>query len=423
MSASVPSPEGVAHVQRRTVGVLSAVQVVGGLGAGAALSVGALLVKEVSGSSAWAGLATTMLTLGSALIALPLAALASARGRRPALTVGWVLAAAGALVVVAGAELDAAWLLLAGLFVLGASTATNLQSRYAATDLAEPRHVGRALSLVVWATTIGSVIGPNLTAIGAHTAQALGIPDLAGPFALAALGFALTALLTGVALVPDPLRVADSLRPRADDGAATRPRMRDAWPVLRSNAAARTGVVTIVGAHALMVAVMAMTPVHMADHGSTLTIIGLTISLHIAGMFALAPVMGILADRWGRGRTIVLGQALLLLAALVAGTAGESETRMIVGLTVLGLGWSASTIAGSSLVAQAVPAPMRPTVQGTSDFLMSLGGAVGGLLAGVIIHAWGFGPLNLVAAFLTVPAIRMVLAGRHRLDRRGRLVT
>ncbi|MFD1826356.1 MFS transporter [Mumia zhuanghuii] len=422
MSTPAHSPERVASIQRRTVGVLSGAQVVGGLGAGAALSVGALLVRDVSGSSAWAGLATTMLTLGSALLALPLAALASARGRRPALATGWLLAAAGALVVVAGAQLDATWLILAGLFVVGANTATNLQSRYAATDLAQPLHVGRALSLVVWATTIGSVIGPNLTEVGARTADMLGIPDLAGPFAIAAVGFAATAVLTGLALVPDPLRVAKSLRPDVVDGVSTRPRMRDAWPVLRANAAARTGVVSVAGAHALMVAVMAMTPVHMADHGSSLTIIGLTISLHIAGMFALSPVMGILADRWGRGRTIVLGQALLLLATLVAGTAGESETRMIVGLTLLGLGWSASTIAGSSLIAQAVPTEMRPPVQGASDFVMSLGGALGGLLAGVIIAMWGFGPLNLVAAFLTVPAIRMVRAGRHHVARPGRLV-
>ncbi|MGH1562434.1 MFS transporter [Mumia sp. DW29H23] len=421
MTTGAYSPGHVAGIQRRTVGVLASSQVIGGLGAGAALSVGALLVKDVSGSSAWAGLATTMLTLGSALLALPLAALASSRGRRPALALGWLLACVGALVVVAGAELDAAWLVLVGLFVVGANTATNLQSRYAATDLAEPLHVGRALSLVVWATTIGSVIGPNLTEVGARTADALGVPDLAGPFAIAAVGFAATAVLTAVALVPDPLRVAKELRPVADGELVSRPRMRDAWPLLHSNAAARTGVVTIAGAHALMVAVMAMTPVHMADHGSSLTIIGITISLHIAGMFALAPVMGILTDRWGRGRTIVLGQAILLLATLVAGTAGESEPRMMVGLTLLGLGWSASTIAGSSLVAQSVPADVRPTVQGASDFVMSLGGALGGLLAGVIINAWGFGPLNVVAAFLTVPAIRMVVAGRHRIGAAGRL--
>ncbi|KAA1423689.1 MFS transporter [Mumia zhuanghuii] len=414
MSTEVYTADRVAGIQRRTIGVLASAQVVGGIGAGAALSVGALLVKDVSGSSAVAGLATTMLTLGAALLAVPLAALASARGRRTSLSTGWLIASFGALVVVGGAQLDATWLVLVGLFVVGANSATNFQSRYAATDLAEPMHVGRALSLVVWATTIGSVIGPNLTEAGARTADALDIPDLAGPFVFAAVGFALTATLMAVMLNPDPLRVARMIRPTHDD-TSKRSRMRDAWPILRTNAAARTGVVTVAGAHAVMVAVMAMTPVHMEDHGSTLTVIGLTISLHIAGMFALAPVMGILADRWGRGRTITLGQATLLLATLVAGTAGESESRMIVGLVLLGLGWSASIIAGSSLVAQAVGPDSRPAVQGASDLVMNLGGALGGLLAGVIVSVWGFGPLNVVAAFLTIPAIRMVMAGRHRL--------
>lgn len=420
MTTTSWSPEHVAAVQRRTVGVLSSAQVIGGLGAGAALSIGALLVKEVSGSAAVAGLATTMLTLGAAVLALPLAGLASVRGRRTSLATGWLVAAIGAVVVVAGAVADSTWILLAGLFVVGANSATNFQSRYAATDLAEPMHVGRALSLVVWSTTIGSVIGPNLTGLGAQAAGALGIPDLAGPFVFAAVGFALTAILMAVALTPDPLHVAKEIRP-ATDGPRPRSRMSDAWPLLRSNAAARTGVVTVAGAHALMVAVMAMTPVHMEDHGSSLTIIGLTISLHIAGMFALAPVMGLLTDRWGRGRTIILGQATLLLATLVAGTAGESELQMMVGLVLLGLGWSASTIAGSSLVAQSVLPASRPAVQGASDLLMSLAGAFGGLLAGVVVNVWGFGPLNVVAAFLTVPAIRMVVARRHRIIGAGRL--
>ncbi|WP_370618827.1 MFS transporter [Mumia qirimensis] len=417
MTTDVYTADRVAGIQRRTIGVLASAQVVGGIGAGAALSVGALLVKDVSGSSAVAGLATTMLTLGAALLAVPLAALASSRGRRTSLSTGWLIASFGAVVVVGGAQLDATWLVLIGLFVVGANSATNFQSRYAATDLAEPMHVGRALSLVVWATTIGSVIGPNLTDLGARTAQALGIPDLAGPFVFAAVGFVLTATLMAVMLNPDPLRVARTIRPASQGEAPRRSRMRDAWPVLRTNAAARTGVVTVAGAHAVMVAVMAMTPVHMEDHGATLTVIGLTISLHIAGMFALAPVMGILTDRWGRGRTITLGQATLLLATLVAGTAGESEVRIIVGLVLLGLGWSASIIAGSSLVAQSVEPDTRPAVQGASDMVMNLAGAMGGLLAGVIVSVWGFGPLNVVAAFLTVPAIRMVMAGRHRLPR------
>ncbi|KHL12128.1 UNVERIFIED_CONTAM: MFS transporter [Mumia flava] len=402
------------RVQRRTVAVLAAAQVIGGLGAGAALSVGALLVRDVSGSSAWAGLATTMLTLGAALLALPLATLAGRTGRRVSLTTGWLLAVVGALVTIAGAQAGSVVLTLAGLFVLGANTATNFQSRYAATDLAEPTQVGRSLSLVVWSTTIGAVLGPNLTTPGAAVADRLGLPDLAGPFVFAAIGFVVAALLMAVALVPDPLVLARRLH--VDAGGTEHPRrsLRDALAVLRVNLPARTGVVTVASAHAVMVSVMAMTPVHMADHHASLTVIGLTISLHIAGMFALSPVMGLLADRWGRGRTIIAGQATLLLAVLIAGTSGHSEVQITIGLVLLGLGWSASMIAGSALVAGTVEIEERPSVQGLSDLLMNLAGAFGGLLAGVVVNLWGFGPLNVVAAFLTVPVIRMVLAGRHR---------
>src|SRR5699024_10463952 len=106
----------VGAVQRRTIWTLSSAQVVGGIGNGAAISVGALLIKDVSGSSTWAGLATTMLTLGAALTALPLAALAARHGRRPGLTLGWLIAVVGAVVVIAGAQADSLAVALVGMF-------------------------------------------------------------------------------------------------------------------------------------------------------------------------------------------------------------------------------------------------------------------------------------------------------------------
>jgi len=148
-----------------------------------------------------------------------------------------------------------------------------------------------------------------------------------------------------------------------------------------------------------------MTPVHMQDHGSSLRVVGLTISLHIAGMFALSPVMGVLADRFGRGRTIALGQGVLLSAAVIAGTAGNSEVRITAGLVLLGLGWSAALIAGSAMVADAVGVEDRPGVQGFSDLMMNLSGAVGGVVAGVVVGAIGFGWLNAIATLLVLPVL------------------
>jgi MFS family permease len=398
------TPIAVDPAQRRIVTVLSLVQVVGGVGNGAGLAVGALLVKDVSGSSGWSGMAVVMLTLGAAAFTMPLSSIAAHKGRRPALTLGWLFGGAGAGVIILGAEIESLPILLIGLLLFGASTAANLQSRFAAVDRAAPGQVGLALSLVVWSTTVGAVIGPNLTGPGASVADAVGLPDLAGPMLFSAGGFALAGLLTVTFLRPDPLVRALGARPPARG-------IRAALPHIRGRTA--TAILAIAASHAVMVSVMALTPVHMKDHGSSLNVIGLTISLHIAGMFSLSPLMGVLSDRWGADRTILLGQSILLLAVFVAGTSGHSEVQITAGLTILGIGWSASVIAGAAMLTKTLAVADRPVVQGFSDLSMNLAGALGGLLAGIVVALSGFGTLNAAAAVLTLPVIALVLAGRR----------
>ncbi|MEG9225268.1 MFS transporter [Aeromicrobium sp. Sec7.5] len=386
--------------QGRLVGSLAAVQVVGGVGNGAGLAIGALLVKDVSGSSGWAGTATVMLTVGAAAATIPLARWAVRSGRRPALTTGWLVGAAGAVVSIVGADLDSLLLVLLGLVLFGASTASNLQSRFAATDRAEPRKVARSLSVVVWATTIGAVAGPNLTGPGARVAASLDIPDLAGPLVFSAVAFAVAGLMTFVLVRPDPL---------APDATVPRPARVSPWPHVRGRAL--TAVVAIAASHAVMVSVMALTPVHMEDHGSDLELIGLTISLHIAGMFALSPVFGWLADVIGPPVLVVAGQVVLVVSTVVSGTAGHSEPRIMIGLVLLGLGWSMSVIAAAAMLTTALSAEVRPAVQGVADLAMNVAGATGGLLAGVIMAWRDFGTLNAAAALLTIPVIGLVVAG------------
>ncbi len=391
--------------QKRIVSVLVLVQIVGGVGNGAGLAVGGLLVKDITGSSGWSGMAVVMLTLGAAAFTIPLSSIAAQRGRRPALTLGWLSGASGAVVTVVGSETRSLPVALLGLLLFGGSTAANLQSRFAAVDRAAPAQIGRSLSIVVWSTTIGAVIGPNLTGPGASLARSVGLPDLAGPMLFSAAGFFTAGLLTFALLRPDPL----ALR---TDASTTAPRgVRAALPHVRGRTFA--AVWAIASSHAVMVSVMALTPVHMEDHGAALEVIGLTISLHIAGMFALSPVMGWLSDRWGPDRTILLGQSILLLAVFVAGTSGSSEVQITIGLTLLGVGWSASVIAGAAALTTSVAPADRPLVQGFSDLVMNLAGAFGGLLAGVVVALSGFSTLNAAAAVLTVPVIVLVLSGRR----------
>ncbi|HET7414341.1 MAG TPA: MFS transporter, partial [Arthrobacter sp.] len=413
-------PDGVRQLQRRVVKVLVAGQILGGIGLGATLSLGALLAAEISGSNAWSGMAATMSTLGAAMIAVPLARLARSRGRRISLSTGAVAAAFGAILAITAAALSIFVLLLIGLLLLGAGAAVNLQSRFAATDLADDHSRARDLSIVVWSTTIGAVLGPNLFEPGEVVGAFLGLPPLTGAFTFSVAAQVGAALIFVFGLRPDPLLTAlereaaetpsapspsesspaDASPVGASPARAGRPaapKRKGGLTVLRSNPAARYAVAVVALSHATMVAVMSMTPVHLYEHGATLSIVGFTISLHIAGMYALSPIFGWLADSAGRIPVIVAGQ-FVLLAALVVAYFGAANTVMVgVSLILLGLGWSASIVSGSALVAESVPVPERPAVQGISDMSMGLAGALGGALAGPILVAVGYSGLGLSA--------------------------
>lgn len=389
-------------LQRRVVRVLALGQVLGGLGVGATLALGALLVTDVSGSPAWSGMAATMNTLGAALLAVPLARLAQARGRRISLSTGAFTAMAGASVTIGAAVLPSFPLLLVGLALLGAGTALNLQSRFAATDLARDDTRARDLSLVVWSTTFGAVLGPNLFEPGEAIGRALGLPELTGGFVIALAAQAAGALVYLTALRPDPLLLAIADGEAAGGG---RPSRAGGLTVLRSSPLARRAVLTVALSHAVMVALMSMTPVHLTRQGASLSVVGLTISLHVAGMYALAPVFGRLADRAGRRPTTLLGQALFAVALVLSWLGSASPVLVTVSLVLLGLGWSASTVAGSALVAEAVPPADRPRLQGVSDLFMNLAGASGGALAGPVLALVGFDGLSAVLLALVMVVV------------------
>lgn len=402
-------------VQRRTVGVLSGSVALAGLGVTVGITVGGLLARDVAGTDTAAGLGQTVGVLGAAAIAVPLARVSDRAGRRTGLGLGYAVAVLGAVLAVVAAAVSSLWLLLVGLFAFGASTACGLQARYAAADLAAPARRGRDLSLVVWATTVGSVLGPNLAGPGADLGRWLGLPALGGAFVVSAVVFAVVAVAVVTLLRPDPLLLARRL---GSGGAGTRGRgatgvaVRAVW----ASPGGRLGLTAVVVSHAVMVGVMVMTPVHMGhaggSEGTTLRIIGLVISVHVAGMYFFSPLIGWLADRAGRRTTVALGGGLLLAAAALAGTAPPgAAVQLGAGLLLLGLGWSCGLIAGSTLVTESVVAELRPTAQGGTDLLMGLGAALAGVVGGPLLAIGGFGLVSAVSAALVLPLAVVWLHG------------
>ena len=409
--------EAMASLQRKTVRVLTAGQVLSGFGLGSTLSIGALLAEHISGTPAWSGAAATFSTLGAATWAIPLSRIAYSRGRRPALATGAMLAILGASLMITAAAVMSMPLLLVGLFLLGAGSATGLQARFAATDLPSNRSRGRDLSLVVWATTFGAVIGPNLFGPGEVLGNALGLPHMTGPFMItiaAQLG-ATTVFWFG--LRPDPLLAA--MQANQDAGSARPSRsIKSAIQTIRQHPRALYAMLSIALSHMVMVSVMSMTPVHMEHQGATLSLVGFTISLHIAGMYAFSPLFGILSDKIGKLPTVLVGQGIFIAALLIAGFGQMGFDKIGLGLFLLGLGWSAATVSGSALLVESVPLEQKTNVQGASDSLMMLSGAFGGAVSGSILAAFAFLGLNL-AALIPVSAVVLLsgfalLRGKNR---------
>ena len=314
---------------------------------------------------------------------------------------------------IAAAVLSSFPLLLVATSLFGASTTANNQARYAATDLAAPDHRGRALSVVVWATTLGAVLGPNLVAPAGRLAEALGLPPLSGAFLFSLLGFLLAAALLFVRMRPDPLLTARQVALDAGETERTHGSVRRGLRVIGQNPLAMLGLGAVAIGHTVMVSVMVMTPLHMDHGGAELRLIGLVISVHVFGMFAFSPVMGWFVDRVGGRRVVIGGAAILLIASLISSRAPEGwSAGLVLGLFLLGVGWSSTLVAGSTLLTAAVAQYERPGVQGASDLVMGLCAGLGGGLSGVVVGVWGYPTLCLIAAALSVALGLRALAFR-----------
>lgn len=369
-------------LQRKTLVVLSLGTILGGLGVGASLSVGALLLAEVSGSTAISGLASAMFNAGAALAGIPLARLAVKYGRRRAIVTGNSVAILGAAIATLSTMIGN-WMILAlGIGLLGVASAVQLLSRFTATDLANPGQRARDLSIVVWMITIGAVIGPNLMGPGALVGDLIGVTPLAGVFTFTIAAQTLAALISWVGLRPDPLLVARSLpAEEPTQGNSVEPRV---YEPRRT----QFQVIAVIGiAQAIMVALMAMAPLHIVHTGGSNELVGFTLSLHIAGMYALSPLFGFLASRYGRIPVIHLGWVILVVSVILAFVAGESHGMLQVSMVLLGFGWGAITVAGAALVTEITPPDVRTARQGQSDTIMSGSGAFAGVMAGVLF-AW-----------------------------------
>jgi MFS family permease len=402
-----------AALYRRCLTIVVISQVFGGAGLAAGVTVGALLAEDMLGAASLAGLPAGLFTLGSALAAYSVGRLSQRAGRRQGLTVGFLTGAAGAVGIVAAAVISSPVLLFASLFIYGSGTATNLQARYAGTDLAPSHRRATAVSIALVATTFGAVAGPNSVELTGEIAVSVGVPALAGPFMLAALAYGLAGVVLFTFLRPDPFLIARALRQRE---AQRNPldRTREGTPDAAAEVSANSrrlavGATVMVLTQIAMVAIMTMTPVHMRHHGHSLGEVGFVIGIHIGAMFLPSLVTGALVDRIGRLPMAAASGLTLLAAGAVAATApGDSLALLTLALALLGLGWNFGLISGTALVVDATPLEIRAKTQGTIDVLIAIAGAGGGALSGWVVSTTSYATLSLGGGFLAlllIPAL------------------
>ncbi|NQX28183.1 MFS transporter [Microbacteriaceae bacterium VKM Ac-2854] len=413
--------------RRGSYAVLLVCQLLAGLGVASGIAVAGLLAEKVSGSAELAGVAQTASILGAAIVAIPLARIAARHGRRRALALGYLLAFVGTVLVLIAVALGALVLLVVALGCVGAASAVGLQSRFAATELVRPEFAGRGLSVVMWATTLGSVAGPNLSSAGSALGRSLGLEPLSGPYLLSAAGFALAALLIATVFRPGHTATVPGERP-VGSFRALRLACRDPRVLFAT--------VAIIGSQMVMVGVMVMTPINLNHLGYGLDAVGIVISVHILGMYAASPIMGWLTDKLGGAAVIGIGIGLFAIAIVVGILSGVAHGATplsappmpgmthgavppldTLALGLLGLGWSAGLIGGSALLTEAAAPALRVPLQGATDALMNYGAAGSAALSGLILGAGGVIGINLAAVVVLLPVTGFGVAALLRARR------
>ncbi|MFC5611554.1 MFS transporter [Metabacillus niabensis] len=402
------SPEKQKALYNRTLFIVSISQIFGGAGLAAGVTVGALLAQQMLGTDAFAGLPSALFTLGSAGAALFVGRLSQRYGRRTGLTVGFMIGGLGAIGVILAAIINSVFLLFASLLIYGAGTATNLQARYAGTDLANNKQRATAVSMTMVFTTFGAVAGPNLVNVMGDFAVSIGVPSLAGPFILSAVAYILAGLVLFVMLRPDPLVIAKAIEASNQERISN-----DHSTDMEQNGDKRgviVGATIMVLTQIVMIAIMTMTPVHMRHHGHGLGEVGVVIGFHIGAMYLPSLVTGVLVDKLGRTTMAIASGATLLLAGLVSAFApGDSMVLLVIALCLLGLGWNFGLISGTALIVDSTETSSRAKTQGTVDVLIALSGAVGGVLSGMVVAGSSYATLSFIGGILSLLLIPVVI--------------
>jgi MFS family permease len=398
----------------RLLAVLFAAQVCGSAGHSISLAVGSIMAASITGTNTWSGLPVAVGALGTALASWPLAQLMARSGRRPGLALGYGLAVVGALLGMMGVATRSFALMLGGMALFGIASTSNLLARYAAADVSPGPQRGRAMGLIVWGSTVGSIVGPNLMGPALRAGALLGVSPTASAFLISVAGYAVAALLVQAFLRPDPLAIARRLQDTLDVGRP--PVAARSLGAILADPRVQIALATLAISQFVMISTTSTSPVYLHDQGHRVNTIGLAVSLHLGGMYVASPLSGWLCDRFGRLPIIGVGALVLIGAVILAGLAPGGDGGLIItGLFLNGVGWNLAFVAGSALLTDALSPAERASIQGFADLVMGLMGAFGSAAGGMILGVWGFTILNALGAALVLGPLAVTLLRRPAL--------
>lgn len=391
-------------IARKITGILFAQQSLASAGFIAAATLNSIVGKELSGHADWAGVPTAVYLLAGAFSAFMWGYVFDAIGRRGGLVTGLSIGVIGSGLTFYAIAIHSFPLFLAGMVLMGTANAAVQLGRFAAAEVNKPEHRGRAISNVVVGGTIGAVVGPFVAGPAGALIGPWGIDELAGAYLVAAILFAIGAVVVFAGLRPDPREIGIQVAEQFPETVAGSGEVRSVLQILRVPAA-QVAIVSMVLGQMVMVLVMVITSLHMRGHDHELPDISLVISSHTFGMYAFSIISGRLADRWGRGMVILLGSFTLVIACLAA-TISPDVLPLSVALFLLGLGWNFCFVGGSTLLADQLSPLERSRTQGFNDLLVGLASAFGSLQSGFIFASLGYNMMAYVsAAFALIPLV------------------
>jgi MFS family permease len=405
-------PLAIEVARGRTRIALFASTALGSTGHIAASTVASIVGQDLLGSAALSGAPGATVVFGAAMGAIALSWVMSRRGRRNGLTLGYLSAVLGAVLAGTAVVIRSFPLLLLGTFLIGFGNSSTNLSRYAAADLVAPNRRAVAIGLVVWGSTVGGLVGPTLVPLAGAIAPSLGLPTLAGPYLIPILFVSLAAAVSFFALRPDPFAIAheSTIHRPSEDGDMPTASVREVF----SQPAVVAAMAALIAGQATMVLIMTMTPLHLTAHGHGLGTVGIVISGHVAGMYALAPISGRITQRVGTLPTIFLGTGVLVAAGLLAALApGDSDTLLFIALFLLGWGWNLGFVAGSALLTSSVSLAQRTRVQGIADAVIWTTSAAASLGSGAVVAAAGFSTLGFLGVALVLAPVWLLLQRRN----------